>query len=623
MIRLAFHANYPYGQAIPNAAIAYLKGFLAHEADVSVTNIYWYLTPREISDGFASITRRLEKSGFDFPEVLLSARIARIFHSVSGQDITHCASISPFESALDSLSMSGQTKKISTLLKNHIDTVIEEKKIADWEISAFTVNTYQWLIGSYIWNRLKELNPSTKVVIGGLVSETQAMAFMTNFEHVDYAIWGDGEIPLTTLLQNISETSSLDEVPRLVYRGSNGLRSTSGEPEKHVDAASFCAFGDHDDYFRAVRELGLSVSPTIPIVGSRSCRWRRCKFCIATNQGGPYQERPVRDIVSEIEFQSKRHNVENFCFVDDDIGRRNVEEFGCLLEALVESAKARHRPYKIVGEICPSRLTRENIKTMGEITIVAVQIGFEALSDPLMRQMNKMHRFIDNIQALKFSKDGGLHLPGLNVIRNLPEERELDVTDSIRNLRYLRFYLDFHQLTPSELTLLKYSKFFEDLSSETLEKVWTYDACYEELKGSDILGTEFQKREFFGFNSNHMKHHKLWDVFNRILDFYQEASFSYSWIELPDGTSLVGERTRLAKADKIHFLDKTETDILKACDSIKSTTQPDSAIAAINHSTLQKAGAELARKGFLYIDDEGEHQISILSTRNLRRLSPP
>ena len=607
-MKLHLHANFPHDLDMPNAATGYLKSFLSKEKHLEITNVYWYLIPREIVNLISSTFAHFqdEYTLGSHSKALFAAYLSRFFYKPEPENKNTFAQPTAVESFFSSRVSLERIKNIAKALKEFFDYSIENEHMADVDMAGFTVKLYQWFLSGYIWSKLKDLNPNITIVVGGLDTQDAARAFMETFKDIDYAVWGEGEVPLRELVRHADDTHALEEVPRLVYRKKNELHVT----DVPCGRLATYPFADHTDYFKRYRKLDLTLFPQIPIFGTRSCRWNRCKFC-NLNKGGSYYERPIKDIIGEIEYQSKRYAVDRFLFLDSDIGRKNNSDFEELLTALLNSVSEREIPYDIGAEISPLRLNRKNVQMMSKIRI-SVQIGFEAVTDSLLKKMNKMHHFAENIQALKFGKDYELTLTGLNIIRNLPDECEKDIIESMENLTFLRFFLNQYTLDPIELNLYKGTQYYEEIPLEEREKRWVVNVLYTEMNQVGLI--EGYRWEFFGFASN-LKHHLLWNQFVDLLKKFQKARISYVWLEFNDGSSLIEEQSTLT-GPKNHFLNELETTILKFCDSIKHMRQLENEFP---HTDVEAIVSHLRKERLLYYDDEKKWLISVLSAETITR----
>ena len=599
--KLHLHANLPHDIDKPNTALGYLKSALSQE-HLDITNVYWYLQPKKVMDLISSLLNALRSSHFyvSHQDTLLAAYLSRFLYAESHTHPTMAQSI------LKSYVPLKKIKRAATAFKGFIDYTLETENMADVDIAGFTVRMYQWFINKYIWSQLKEKNPNITIVVGGLDTAEEALAFMKTFKDIDCAVWGEGELPLKELVHHYDD--SLAEVPHLVYRDKEGLHLTDTSSGR----ATIYPFADHTDYFERVKRLDLSLSPHIPIISTRSCRWNKCKFC-TLNKGGVYHERPAAEVVKEIEYQSAKYNINDFFFSDSDVGRKTEESFKNLLRLLLNSAIDRKKPYNVWAEVTPLRLTKETVQMMSNIR-VHVQIGFEALADSLLKKMNKMHGFAENIQALKCGNEYGITIFGLNILRNLPGECEADVLKSMDNVQFLRFFLKKYHLTTSELVLHKGAQYYKEIPLKEREKRWVVNPLYTEIEQLGLINKD-DRWDFFGFTAHNLMNAGYWEQISDFIERIQTNDIQYSWLEFPDGTSLIEEHNEV-NGSKNYILDEIETQILKFCDIVTFMQQVYDEFPDIN---IDPIISQLQGENLLYIDEKGR-LISIISKKNIKKM---
>ncbi len=172
-------------------------------------------------------------------------------------------------------------------------------------------NTTRWLCF-----RIKQKNPSVKIVIGGpgafvsLLSFDEYAKTLKKQGLIDYFISGDGEISVVKLLQG-----------EVDYPGINS------NEWKQLSTLDNQPIPDFDDY-----DWSLYKTKKITIVGSRGCV-RDCTFCDIHEHWSVYQWRSGKDLFKEMKYQLERHGINIFTFADSLVNG-NQKEFKILLELL-------------------------------------------------------------------------------------------------------------------------------------------------------------------------------------------------------------------------------------------------------------------------------------------------
>ena len=604
---MILHCTLPYKHTISNPALGYLKGFLQAEG-IQVKNIYWnVLLIKKISSFLGFIRAQSERSGVFTSKTLtfyILEHLLRADSPASAPSKSHVLFSSIFSPE--------QLSNMVATIKEDIDTIILQNKLHEVPIAGFTLKTFQWLMGHYLISRLKALNPDIQIVVGGIYDTDQAMAFMRFISPADFALWGEGEVPLVRLVKALQDETSVEAVPNLVYRQGNTITST-GKVHTHTLPLDDYPFADHTDYFDTVKKLALGPMLILtPIWGSRSCNWNKCKFCVL-NKGYFYRTRSPESIVEEIEYQSQTHNIDNFIFVDSDVAG-NKKRFKHLLKLLIESVERRGKPYKLLAEASPLFIDQEIARYMKLASFVQTQIGFEATADSMLQRMQKRHRFAHNIQVLKLGDEHGLDLVGLNILKGLPGETKEEILESSINLKFLRFFFNRFELFPNHLVLFKGSIFYEEMLEEERSQ-WNTPPYWADLTPMDLI-PDSDRFEFSGFSVDRLNHHLLWQDFDNLIKFYVKQACYYEWFDYNDG-SFIEEKGLIPMR---HALDKDETALLVYCDKIRTFPQIQRAFSHLSEEDLLRSIQELNTAGLLYCDDSKRNIISIVTAAKRQRI---
>ena len=212
---------------------------------------------------------------------------------------------------------------------------------------------------------------------------------------------------------------------------------------------------------------GKRYAPVAMIQYGRGCRYN-CDFCsIRAFYGSNLRQRPVKEVVAEIERAGRRH----IFLVDDNIFV-DVPKAKELFEALI--------PLKIRWSCQVSiDVTRdpELMKLLERSGCTTAVVGFESLNRQNLTQMRKSWnlKWSDYPTAIKILEDAGVMIYGTFVFgydEDTPESFEPTVEFAIEN----RFYLaNFNPLTPTPKAQL-----FDRLQAEgrLLYERWWLDPAY-------------------------------------------------------------------------------------------------------------------------------------------------
>ena len=591
----------PYRYYIPNPALGYLKGFL-EAREIVVKNVYWNVI---LAEHFLKFREGLEKFTQNsnlqhiLPIVYLSKKLIKDSYDRK----------TPLDLFYESIYSEEEISDKVQSLKDTIDCYIKND-LSTCSLAGFTLKTHQWLMSSFIMKRLKELNPSTTIVVGGIATQEKAVKFMQIFSEADCAIYGEGEYPLFYLVKAIEESIHMKDVPNIVYRKGNKIDTT--DPIQECPPLDEYPFADHSDYFDFLdksqffpftyQDTNSDQSPVmIPVWGSRSCPWNKCKFCVL-NENSLYRARSPENIVEEIEYQSSRYNVDSFIFVDTELPG-NAKRFEKLLKLLMKSVANRGKKYHFVAELSPIFINNETAKYMEGVSFDEIQIGFEAMTDSLLKKMEKRQKFAHNIQALKLGTKYNLTMGGLNIIRGIPTETDEDIVESCSNVKFLRFLLNNHSLTPDFLQLDKGAPFYDDVLEKEREK-WDRNPFWTEIRPSNLI-PESDRFNFFGFA--HSVQNPLWNSFESLLKFYS-GRYSYEWIEYPEGSFIEEKGLHTYR----YTLNREETDLLIFCNTIKTLSEVKKRFPHISEDIICKILEDLKGGGILYFAEDFHEIISVV-----------
>jgi radical SAM superfamily enzyme YgiQ (UPF0313 family) len=494
----------------------------------------------------------------------------------------------------------GELFKVAQSVKNKIDWYITENNLDKTHIAAFIMKPHQWFLNTYVMSRLKEMNPDMTAIIYGIMNKDEGRAFMKAFSQIDFAVWGEDE-RLYDVVKAVDEGTDMRHVPNLVYRNGSTLSFTSPLREPHPDLDGY-PFADYTDFFDALKEfMPHSGQVTIPVWGSRSCPWNKCKFCIL-NKRYPYRTRSPHNIVEEIQYQSQKHHINSFIFVDSDFAG-NKKRLKTLLECI--TVLIEQRPYQFIGTLSPLFIDRETVQNLKRASFSFILVGFEAATDTLLKKMEKRHRFVHNIQMLKSAQQYGLNVGALNILKGIPTETREDIRESCKNLRFLRFFLNRYRLFSTPFLLQKGSIFYDEMT-EKGRALWNYDKTWGEIAPSTRI-PESDRFYFFSFYQEKSLN-QLWDEFDRVLTLYTLRNPTYTWVANENGSLLEEKGPKILK----YTLDRDETDILIFCDSIRHISEVKKKFSHIDGDTLYRIMGALNEAGFLYYDNHMHTIISVV-----------
>ena len=498
--------------------------------------------------------------------------------------------------------------KLSNFIFNTFTSELEKMEIEKCSLFGISFKFFQWIPGNILAELVKKINPNVKIVIGGFGTEKEAIAIMQNFDVYDYAVWGEGEVALLGLCRHLENPTEnpLAGIQHLVYRDNNTLKATKVKSEyldlDNVNPDFSSYFNQKKNYFKLV-----------PIEGSRGCHWRKCKFCFL-NSGYKNRCKNVCKTVSFIKSVIEEYKVNNFNFVDNDVINNNLQSFEELLDLLID-LRQEYSAFSIHNaEIITKGLYAEIIKKMSFAGIKSVQIGYEAINDDILKKINKKNTVSSNILFIKWAKQFNIRIAGANIIMNFIGETNTEIIDSIRNLHFLRFYLqkDYFQHDISQLVIQSTSPYYKSIENNNALSKWNYNR-FTQLLPQTYINDKINAFDIFDFRKETIN--PLWIDFNEVEKYYLDNSYYYQIIEKDLKTYLYQEyyNSNLIKQLELERED-LYWQVLCLCNHKVVSKQEIMKYLNSSSQEVENSIRELFDEYLIYVNDDLSEIVSLINT---------
>jgi radical SAM superfamily enzyme YgiQ (UPF0313 family) len=179
---------------------------------------------------------------------------------------------------------------------------VNEIKESGAKIVGFTSKFHQWIPSILFAYEIKKNIPDISIISGGWTNSKSAHDFLKlNRKLFDYAIWGEGELPLELLISFIlkHDNSTLDKIPRLVYQlDGRVIKNSQGDKNSYINFSQKTLKPDYVDFFESINKVGIKEF-IFPIERGRGCNWNKCSFCYLS-QGYNFRIKTTDVICREI-----------------------------------------------------------------------------------------------------------------------------------------------------------------------------------------------------------------------------------------------------------------------------------------------------------------------------------
>ncbi len=226
-----------------------------------------------------------------------------------------------------------------------------------------------------LFNQIKKRYPHTQVCLGGPYVTT-IMEEIFAETPADFAVFGEGEVTFSELIDHLKGRKGLKDIRGLMYKDEKDqiIRNADREKISLLDALPFPAY----DVF------SMEKYPLHRMVTSRGCPYA-CAWCNSSSLWGhSYRQRTVGNVIEEIELLLKNYDRKIFVFGDNsfNINLRWVEEF-------CEELKRKKIRILWSASIRADNMNQELAFKMKEAGCYNVAIGIESANNKILGYMKK------------------------------------------------------------------------------------------------------------------------------------------------------------------------------------------------------------------------------------------
>ena len=299
------------------------------------------------------------------------------------------------------------------LNEKHLMRKVEEEQP---DIVGFSVVTYQYRHPYKMCKLIKERWPHIKIVMGGAHVSAREGAVLNESPYFDYAIAGEGEMPMRDLCLD----KPLDQIGGLYYRGENG-EIKSGGPRQYLDNLDSVPFPKYASY-----PLD-KYAGEIEINTSRGCPFK-CIFCaVASVMTYKMRYRSAQSVIEELEYFYHR-GIRQFQICDDNFlaNRKRVDK---ILDAIEEKG-LKGLVLRCGQGIRADLLTREMLVKMMRAGFKHLGIGVESADDEILKVIKKNETLEEIENGIRLACELDFDVSLLFIVGS-PKETMADVKKSM------------------------------------------------------------------------------------------------------------------------------------------------------------------------------------------------
>lgn len=347
------------------------------------------------------------------------------------------------------------------LIISWIDRWTEDIAARGFDVVGFSCSfTHQSIASFALAKRLKKLQPSITIVFGGYTfSGEMGVEYVRALDFIDYAVVGEGDVAFPLLVDAVALSQDPIGISGVIGRRDGDV--VGDYPAAPVENMDQLPDPDYDDYFETMKRPEEETRIKIPSVRltletSRGCWWgekQQCTFCGLKPDGIQFRAKGPDQALRQMDSLSRKYAVTDFDIVD------NIMANG-YLTTLCERLIAGEYDFKLFYEV-KANLTRDQLRTMSEAGIKAIQPGIESMSSRILKLMRKGVTMLENVRCLKWSRYYGIAV-AWNILTGFPGETEADYDQQLYVLRCLRHLQPPSRKACTRIMLTRFSPYFTD-----------------------------------------------------------------------------------------------------------------------------------------------------------------
>ncbi len=276
-------------------------------------------------------------------------------------------------------------------------------------------------------------------------------------------VGGEVDLSLPTIV-----TATIEGEDLLQFNGvmlPNGRRSPPAPPLRDLDSVPVPDFTDFPwDRYR-VR--------IIPLMASRGCQWAECVFCsdVYSASGRMFRPRSVELVLHEMEEQARRHQTNNFLFLD-----LKLNSYPALWRGIIEGVQRRIPGAQWIGTIHvdtrkDNGLQNKDLRATVASGMRRVSFGLESGSQRLLDAMKKGATVEENSRFIRDAHAAGLSIR-CTMFRGFPGETAED----------LELTADFLQKHANQIDRIRFNELSIHEGTPMYDEMMAGTNLYPEIK---------------------------------------------------------------------------------------------------------------------------------------------
>lgn len=429
------------------------------------------------------------------------------------------------------------------------------------KLVGFSVSYYQTCSSLLLAKKIKE-KVNVPIIFGGSCCEAEmGRSLLSHFPQVDYVCSGDGDISFIDFTKAILKDHHhhrVEEIDGIVSRKSSPLQVHMTKPVLEMDSLPL---PNYQEFFQVIMDLPeIAVEVKIPMETSRGCWWgeiSHCKFCGLNGGTMKFRSKSADRVINEIEHITNAYKIKSFQFADNIL---DPKYFRFLFPTIANRNMGLWMFYET-----KSNLSKEQLETMKDAGVSAIQPGIESLSDTILDLMGKGATMLQNVYLLKICKEMGIWA-FWNIITGFPGESPKEYAQ-MQDIVPLLFHLDPPELF-GKFQLSRFSPYFIEPAKYGITNIrpqFLYSLIYPFNPEVTANLAYYFDHDYADGRDVESYTSSLEGLVNEWKDLWKANPPELNMIEA-NGMTIIKD-TRPCAVHQIHYLGKVEAYIYSLCAS--------------------------------------------------------
>ena len=328
------------------------------------------------------------------------------------------------------LRKSGHTVQIIDCLKDCRDLADFMAQVDAIRPQLIGINVYSISVSHVkeMVHAIKEYDADSIIAVGGPHISSLPDRVYSDIPKADYAIRGEGEIPITHLADYLETgTGEIQSIPGLIYKEKDQIVKNAPVFPKDIDQYEFPAWDliNPLSYFKYV---GIGKD-SCPVFFSRGCPFS-CTFCAArVTSGAELRRRSIPNIVQELQLLKQQFSITRFIIEDEGFGvsKKFIMEF-CKRIA----QESIHATFSMGVGMRLDQIDVELLETMKQNNFDRqIVLGIESGSERILKLMKKNSNLTLIREKVRLIHDMGF-IPNGYFILGFPGETREEMEKTVR-----------------------------------------------------------------------------------------------------------------------------------------------------------------------------------------------